>query len=125
MEPFLAHNPAWPAADDPVRLRDRPHPELAGFRSSLRHDTRRSDRIHGHRRVRTGQPIQLTRPRPGIRDRVPPGDLPGDSVVLADQGLQGVGMIWTRQSIRYLFYGIAIVTSAIMIGPLYWMLATS
>jgi len=34
-------------------------------------------------------------------------------------------MIWTRQSIRYLFYGIAIVTSAIMIGPLYWMLATS
>jgi ABC-type glycerol-3-phosphate transport system permease component len=36
-----------------------------------------------------------------------------------------VGMIWTRQSIRYLLYGIAIVTSAIMIGPLYWMLATS
>jgi multiple sugar transport system permease protein len=34
-------------------------------------------------------------------------------------------MIWTRQSVRYLFYGIAIVTSAIMIGPLYWMLATS
>jgi ABC-type glycerol-3-phosphate transport system permease component len=34
-------------------------------------------------------------------------------------------MIWTRQSSRYLFYGIAIVTSAIMIGPLYWMLATS
>jgi multiple sugar transport system permease protein len=34
-------------------------------------------------------------------------------------------MIWTRQSIRYLLYGIAIVTSAIMIGPLYWMLATS
>ena len=34
-------------------------------------------------------------------------------------------MIWTRRSVRYLFYGIAIVTSAIMIGPLYWMLATS
>jgi len=34
-------------------------------------------------------------------------------------------MIWTRQSVRYLLYGIAIVTSAVMIGPLYWMLATS
>ena len=34
-------------------------------------------------------------------------------------------MTWSRRSIRYLFYGVAIVTSAIMIGPLYWMLATS
>jgi len=34
-------------------------------------------------------------------------------------------MIRSRRSIRYLFYGIAIVTSAIMIGPLYWMVATS
>jgi multiple sugar transport system permease protein len=34
-------------------------------------------------------------------------------------------MIRSRRSIRYLIYAVAIVTSAIMIGPLYWMLATS
>jgi len=34
-------------------------------------------------------------------------------------------MIRPRRPIRYLLYAIAIVTSAVMIGPLYWMLATS
>jgi len=34
-------------------------------------------------------------------------------------------MIRPRRSIRYFYYAIAIVTSAIMIGPLYWMVATS
>jgi len=34
-------------------------------------------------------------------------------------------VIPARRPVRYLFYGIAIVTSAVMIGPLYWMVATS
>jgi multiple sugar transport system permease protein len=34
-------------------------------------------------------------------------------------------MIRSRRSTRYLLYAIALATTAIMIGPLYWMLATS